>query len=901
MATATASRPKAKRAPEDLAPFTKDPAHLLKQQQVKADETELERELRAMGWADEDMEDVHDIEHSPEGALAALQKQIDSAGALANRITSQGASGSADQVATLTADDLEDEDLLDEWREMAGEGAGEETPEATEPGHDHQHEKDHGQGQPEATPAVQEGHPQVKRTKTQSSEGLGVQLEMELDFPCSVRLMESLAVLDKTVVDYSALLQGNKDAPPGMTKEDLEDEISAAKLKISLLQNAAQFGQMRPEEYVAKVKRRVSADVKLAVQLKKMDRLEEAKRVVGRVQIMKSELKEFEQPPPQPQASSAAGAPGDAMDQDEGESVAVEMTADRRKLLSRLEKRQTLYQHAASIWQKTGHFLATHRAVELLRVAKQLRDLRSRLADPAVKAPPLSEIPPSPSVEILMGQSEEERQQQLRGLAKTFDQQRLDARERALSCLRSDPKREDEARLHNTYRLKFDEFAKWCEKAVKDSLQPPPQTTTINLTVTQEVQLEDIPDETMRVTVKVGKLHLLRDPDAEREQETEEIAPSSVFDRPKDDDFLAPPSGGHLVVNLGFPPSQPMEVEVDMTEDRSVIERQKTRPVDSCWGGQDKPGDDVWVGVCDFAVGDVKDSMLERYVARSRATVEIRRPRFLTALRGYKGYAKMHRPRDLKFDSLKSRCEVSYQCWLVPSHPAAGQERLYLPCRVSFAMRKPLCGRDVRPTTLTWTTCVEPLPVSLRQFRVQVGDNGRLAMAAAEDDKEQAEAPEPVAAQPVPSQQGPSAPVNGTPAAQPPAQHQPEEPATAALPNLLQLADASDVMNEPFASHHIVSVEVCEDLLDNKWYTGVVSDADALASLLEATQARMEKLMNAIQEGDLTFDQYVEANRQAVTRDKHVAASLSRAGRKPEALVVLKRVKVMQDALEQAG
>eukprot|EP00389_Voromonas_pontica_P016287 GDKH01025462.1.p2 GENE.GDKH01025462.1~~GDKH01025462.1.p2 ORF type:complete len:94 (+),score=38.51 GDKH01025462.1:3-284(+) len=74
-----------------------------------------------------------------------------------------------------------------------------------------------------------------------------------------------------------------------------------------------------------------------------------------------------------------------------------------------------------------------------------------------------------------------------------------------------------------------------------------------------------------------------------------------------------------------------------------------------------------------------------------------------------------------------------------------------------------------------------------------------------------------------------------------------------------------------------------------------------LEKLYGLYEARMGALVDAIQNGAVSMEEYMAASQAQMARDKQLAALLSRKGEKPAAVVVLRRFKAIEAALQAAG
>jgi len=108
-------------------------------------------------------------------------------------------------------------------------------------------------------------------------------------------------------------------------------------------------------------------------------------------------------------------------------------------------------------------------------------------------------------------------------------------------------------------------------------------------------------------------------------------------------------------------------------------------------------------------------------------------------------------------------------------------------------------------------------------------------------------------------------------------------------------------IENPFDLQYLVSNDVIEaelQALASKPKEEMTVDA-----LLQQTQlqTRLDMLTASVQSGKLTLESYIQELKARVKKDKELAVHLSKNNRKPDAVAVLKRVKIMEAEITGAG
>lgn len=102
-------------------------------------------------------------------------------------------------------------------------------------------------------------------------------------------------VLENEIQQAQQMMQdasaaGNKDAAEGH-----QDRLSELEIKTKLLVLQVQTGQLTMEGYCQAVKDRIEKDKKLALDLKRLGMVTEARKALARSKIMAQEMKEVEE------------------------------------------------------------------------------------------------------------------------------------------------------------------------------------------------------------------------------------------------------------------------------------------------------------------------------------------------------------------------------------------------------------------------------------------------------------------------------------------------------------------------------------------------------------------------------------------------------------------------------
>ncbi|KAG0277176.1 Coiled-coil and C2 domain-containing protein 1B [Linnemannia exigua] len=111
----------------------------------------------------------------------------------------------------------------------------------------------------------------------------------------SVELLVSNMVLESEIQIAQQMVHDAKAVGNTETAEEYQDRLMQLEIKMKLLVLQVQTGQLTMDVYCRSVYDRIGKDKKLAVELKRLNMVPEAKRALGRSKIMAQEMKEVEE------------------------------------------------------------------------------------------------------------------------------------------------------------------------------------------------------------------------------------------------------------------------------------------------------------------------------------------------------------------------------------------------------------------------------------------------------------------------------------------------------------------------------------------------------------------------------------------------------------------------------
>jgi len=710
-------------------------------------------------------------------------------------------------------------------------------------------------------------------------------LQMEMELVWNSDIMESFDVLNAA----RDVLQKRLDALPedDEEREFVEDNLESVKLKALTMEMESQRGILTPEVYLQKVKVRCQDDRKLMRALKAAGRTEDAMAVQKRIDIATAELKEVvdnsgraERGPVMHADSREFSRQGSAtltaanlqmMEQQQAGGTAgatAEQEAARDKLVTALMQRLDEYKKASDMWIQAGN---VGRAKDMLIAAKKIKDQADSLKRPGAAAELAAkvrtstwlaerEVPPEVKQSVLMGMSEEHRVASLTEIEASLQQQAETLKAHALYALNLDAsgKFKEEAVVLNSWRKRCEEWAKFTEKAKKDSLQLPPEVKEVSLIRTMEVTNEEVPEATIRFVLQLTNDEpsevLPLEPDlarlvaAERDRLSKAgsspvhasmacCAGGAGASRPSSEEGgVSLPKGSYVEVTLQFPTPVSKSVQLPPSA-----------------------GDEAFV---DFPLSSYESRQLQRYFQRSRVQLEVFKPRTFALIRGYKSLGRVSR--NVKLEELMEHSgAVTVQDF------AREQPRL----KITMLLKRPIVGKEMKAVPIPCVALVEPLPATLRGIRPRTTD----------PPKEEKEQPAAAAA------------ASSSPPAASPRTEGDGEAAGAAEGGVSGVIGAEEAMACPLDIGLICSYEVLEDLIANKRLAELPQSIQD--KLLGQAQMKMEGIAEAIGGGKISMEDYVQRCNAAVERDTQLARLLLKAQRKKEAALVFRRVKVMKEAL----
>ncbi|KAF9927023.1 hypothetical protein BGZ67_007793 [Mortierella alpina] len=141
----------------------------------------------------------------------------------------------------------------------------------------------------------------------------------------NVEILVSNTVLEHEIEEAQRLIHDAKAVGNNEGAEEYQDRLTQLEIKMKLLVLQVQTGQLTMEAYCQAVNARILKDKKLAIELKKLGMVPEAKRALARSKIMTQEMKEVEEA----MAAQEDEEPG----QDQGHAVTA--GSNKRKISSK--------------------------------------------------------------------------------------------------------------------------------------------------------------------------------------------------------------------------------------------------------------------------------------------------------------------------------------------------------------------------------------------------------------------------------------------------------------------------------------------------------------------------------------------------------------------------------------
>jgi hypothetical protein len=383
----------------------------------------LERELRGMGWEDEENADADDLLKS----LAAMED--DSAGDSAAKVAASNpaaaaalaglGSGTKGWEDELTEGDMEDDELNAEFAALAVE---EQTAQQVPP------------GKSDAPSGAEEVLVELGEDDDEDLEGLTLE---ETEWPRAVEHLVSLAVLERTQSNFESRIASGKLGED--EREEATMELGSVKLKIQLLMNRVQNGELSQDAYVAEVTARIARDRKLADWLRKHGRGADATEVAKRVEVAERELRgEEEEDPKQGQAGiEPETAQAARMSMASATSSPPVPKEVMQKGVEAMRERLEAYKTAADRWVRSGSWHAGERARALLLAAREVKVAIEKaeaweIGSVEAWRQLLKSLPKRVDTEVLMGLPEEKRKEALKSTRERVEKQKLAFREHAL-------------------------------------------------------------------------------------------------------------------------------------------------------------------------------------------------------------------------------------------------------------------------------------------------------------------------------------------------------------------------------------------------------------------------------------------------------------------------------------
>ncbi|KAF9960873.1 hypothetical protein BGZ72_005543 [Mortierella alpina] len=111
----------------------------------------------------------------------------------------------------------------------------------------------------------------------------------------NVEILVSNTVLEHEIQEAQRLIHDAKAVGNSEAAEEHQDRLTQLEIKMKLLVLQVQTGQLTMEAYCKAVNDRIVQDKKLAIELKKLGMVPEAKRALARSKIMAQEMKEVEE------------------------------------------------------------------------------------------------------------------------------------------------------------------------------------------------------------------------------------------------------------------------------------------------------------------------------------------------------------------------------------------------------------------------------------------------------------------------------------------------------------------------------------------------------------------------------------------------------------------------------
>ncbi|KAG0294432.1 hypothetical protein BGZ96_001160 [Linnemannia gamsii] len=151
-------------------------------------------------------------------------------------------------------------------------------------------------GQPSA-PASSGVTPAAKNPPAVATDAVGEESESDkaLNELNSVELLVSNMVLESEIQIAQSMVHDAKAVGNAEAADEYQDRLMQLEIKMKLLVLQVQTGQLTMDVYCQSVYGRIAKDKKLAVELKRLGMVPEAKRALGRSKIMAQEMKEVEE------------------------------------------------------------------------------------------------------------------------------------------------------------------------------------------------------------------------------------------------------------------------------------------------------------------------------------------------------------------------------------------------------------------------------------------------------------------------------------------------------------------------------------------------------------------------------------------------------------------------------
>lgn len=102
-------------------------------------------------------------------------------------------------------------------------------------------------------------------------------------------------VLESEIQIAQSMVHDAKAVGNAETADEYQDRLMQLEIKMKLLVLQVQTGQLTMDVYCQAVYGRIAKDKKLAVELRRLGMVPEAKRALGRSKIMTQEMKEVEE------------------------------------------------------------------------------------------------------------------------------------------------------------------------------------------------------------------------------------------------------------------------------------------------------------------------------------------------------------------------------------------------------------------------------------------------------------------------------------------------------------------------------------------------------------------------------------------------------------------------------